>query len=274
MNKYINCAKYVIKTITSHNITGFAAQSCFYITLSAIPFLLVIINLTEYIPISHTDIINIIQSIAPTQLVPLFTDTITDIHNNSNITLTSITALATLWSAGRGFTAIINGLNTIYGVNTHISWIKLRIKSTIYTVLFIVLITISLTALVFGNSLSKIISIIFPEFANLYANLLGKKIILFPLLFTFLFTLIYTYIPNRKSSFIKEIPGAALTALGWYLFSNIYSLYAAHSPNFSYMYRSLTSLVFGQLWIYFSVIIILLGAEFNNLIYSRKDVPG
>ncbi len=275
MSLFINEAKIFIKKISSDTITGYAAQSCFYITLSFLPFLLLIINLTNYLPLTHEDIIKLVANIAPIQLKSILTDVILDIYENSNPTLTSITAITALWSAGRGFTAIIHGLNTIYKADYVTGWFKLRIKSTVYTIIFILLISLTLTLLVFGESLNNIIKTTLPALSNLLTTLLGQKIILFPLLFTGMFTIIYTYIPNRKSSLRKELPGAVITALGWYIFSNLYSLYVAYSPGFSYMYRGLTALIFALLWIYFSVIILLFGAEINywiNKKYFNKNI--
>ncbi len=270
--------KTFIKKVISDTITAYAAQSCFYITLSFLPFLLVIINLTNYLPITHLDIIKIVESVAPTQLKSIFTDVILDIYNNTNFTFTSITAITAIWSAGRGFTAIIHGLNTVYEADYRTGWLKLRLKSSIYTVVFIFLIAITLTLLVFGDILTQILTDVSPTLANILTSILGRKIILFPLLFTVLFTIIYTYIPNRKSSIKHEMPGAVITALGWYIFSNLYSAYVMNSPGFSYMYRGLTALIFALLWIYFSVIIMLFGAEINHWLYirnhSKNDVPG
>lgn len=278
MKHFINSLKPFIKKLSSDKITAYSAQSCFYITLSAIPFLLIVINLTNFLPVTHLDIIKIVESIAPPQLKNIFTDVILDIHNNSSLTFTSLTAITALWSSGRGFTAIINGLNNIYEVDDTIGWLKLRIKSTVYTIIFIGLIAISLILLVFGTVLTNLLSQLSPPLADILSTLLGRKIILFPAIFTVFFTIIYTYIPNRKSSIKRELPGALITALGWYIFSNLYSFYVTHSPGFSYMYRGLTALIFALLWIYASVIIMLFGAEVNYWLHtynhSKNDVPG
>ena len=88
-----------------------------------------------------------------------------------------------------------------------------------------------------------------------------------------LFLLMYLFIPTRKSSITKEFPGAVFSAVGWYGFSYCYSLYVAHSPNFSYMYGSLTTLIFALVWIYVCMLILFLGAELNTLIASQTLRP-
>ena len=88
-----------------------------------------------------------------------------------------------------------------------------------------------------------------------------------------LFLLMYLFIPTRKSSITKEFPGAVFSAVGWYGFSYCYSLYVAHSPNFSYMYGSLTTLIFALVCIYVCMLILFLGAELNTLIASQTLRP-
>lgn len=272
--------KPFIKKIISDNISAYSAQSCFYIALSFLPFLLVIISLTRYLAITDIDFITLISNVVPANLSPVFSGVISDIYNNASLTLTSITALTALWSSGRGFIAIISGLNKIYGIDKHTRWFKLRIQSTICTIVFIVLIITSLILLIFGNTLITHLQKVAPAIADIIIMLLGKKIIIFPTFLTILFTVIYTYIPDRKSSLKKELPGAVITALGWYVFSHLYSFYIAFFPGISYIYRSMTSLILTLLWIYFSVIIIFLGAEINCYIttrsktHSKNDVPG
>ena len=57
---------------------------------------------------------------------------------------------------------------------------------------------------------------------------------------------------ERKNAWKKysdeEIPGAFFSALGWYLFTALYSLYVDHSPNFSYMYGSLATIIIALIY--------------------------
>lgn len=277
--KYIyNHIKGLSALTKKYSITGYAAQSCFYITLSFLPFLMVIMNMLRYLPVTDKDIISILKNISPSLLTPVIEQVISDIYSKPDIPLLSITAFTAIWSSGKGFMSVIHGLNTIYGAKSHPSWIKLRIKSTIYTVLLMLIIVFTLSLLVFGNLLIDVFSVLMPDITGLIQAVLGQKIVLFPSILTIIFTIIFTLIPDRKSSYKQQLPGAAITALGWYLFSNIYSVYADFFPGFSYVYKGLTVLIFGLLWIYFSFIIMFFGAVFNvyltTLSQADRDVPG
>lgn len=257
--------------ISGDNITGYAAQSCFYITLSFLPFLLVLMNLVRFLPVTENDIIALLKTIAPEQFAPFFENIILDIYNHSSLTLTSVTAVTVLWSAGKGFMAVLNGLNNVYDTPADSNWIRLRIKSTVYTLAFMLVIVTSLTLLVFGDSLVQLLERILPSVAVVLDAILSNRLILFSGLLILIFLLIYTYVPNRKSSLMRELPGAIISAFGWYLFSSLYSLYINYMPSRSYMYGGLATLIFALIWLYFCMIIMFFGAEVNVLLACKKE---
>ena len=263
----------ISRKLTKDNITGFAAQSCFYIILSIFPCLLVFMSLFKFLPLSADALIAILDSVVPYQLRSFIETIILDMYNNSSLTITSITAIATIWAGGRGFISIMQGLNTIYSTPRKRNWLVQRIISTIYTFALLVLIIVSLVLLVFGNQLVNLTKKFLPQITATLASILNSKIILFPCFMIIIFLLIYCFIPTRKSSIAKEFPGAAFAAFGWYFFSYFYSLYIDYSPNFSYMYGSLTSLILALVWIYVCMIILFLGAEINTLIASGTLNP-
>ena len=179
-NKYIKEIRLISKKISRDMVTGFAASSCFYILLSFFPFMLVLMELIHYLPVTADALIEIIYDIAPTQLSPIFESFIIDIYNNSSITLLSITIITALWAAGKGFISISQGLNTIYDSKKNRSWIKQRIISTIYTVILLLIIVLSLFALVFGNLIVEVLNDLLPSLSIILSGILGNKLIIFP----------------------------------------------------------------------------------------------
>lgn len=263
----------ISRKLTKDNITGYAAQSCFYIILSLFPCLLVLMSLFKFLPLSADSILIMLQGVIPSQLEPFLESIIIDLYNNSSVTLTSITAIGTVWAAGKGFLAIMQELNIIYDTQKKRNWILQRVMSTVYTFVFLLLIITTLLLLVFGNQLINITAVFVPHLAVVLSAIINNKLILFPCFMVVLFLFMYRFIPTRKSSIAKEFPGAVLASLGWYFFSYFYSLYVDHSPNFSYMYGSLTTLIFALFWIYACMIILFLGAEFNTLIANGTLNP-
>lgn len=265
--------KDIIVKITSDNITGYAAQSCFYMLLSIIPFLMVLMSLVHYLPFTADNVLDIIRNIIPSQLYSYVATIVTDLYNNSSLTLTSITAIGVIWATGKGIMSITYGLNKIYEVEERKNWFFQRIISTLYTLVFMASIIATMIIVVFGNRLLDVLSRYSPHVASIFEAILTNKMLFTICIMLFIILIMFKFIPNRKTNFAKEIPGALLASFGWYGFSVLFSLYVDHSPNFSYMYGSLATLIIGLMWMYFCMIIVFYGAELNYFIEHRFLAP-
>lgn len=262
--------KNIISKISGDNITGYAAQSSFFMILSIIPFLMVLMSMIRYLPFTAADILSIIEEIMPSQLYPYVSDIVFDLYDNSSLTLTSITALGVLWATGKGFMSIMRGLNQIYEVERKKNWLLQRIISTLYSLIFMASIILTMITVVFGNRLLQFLGIYFPSISILFSAILNNKLLFTLCIMLLIMLLMYRFVPNRKTNFARELPGAAMSALSWYGFSILFSLYVDYFPNFSNMYGSLTTLIISLIWIYFCMIIVFFGAELNYFLMHRK----
>ena len=239
--------------------------------LSFFPALIILMSLIHYLPVTPDTIIEVLRAVAPPQIEPVFETIINDVYNNSSIAIVSITAVVVLWSAGKGFLSIMQCLNSIYGSNRHRNWFISRIISTVYTLIFLLSILLTLVLMVFGDKFVSIIGLFLPKVANTFTAILHNRALLFPCVLMVIFLCMYKYVPNRKTTFFNELPGAVFAATGWFLFSYFYSVYVNHSPNFSLMYGSLSTLVFALMWMYFCMIIVFLGAELNMFLTKKRS---
>jgi membrane protein len=70
-------------------------------------------------------------------------------------------------------------------------------------------------------------------------------------------------VPDKKMKYKKQLPGALFSAILWYVFSYVFSLYVDRFNGYS-IYGSLTFVVVIMLWFYFCMYIILMGAQMNR----------
>lgn len=200
----------------------------------------------------------------------------TDIESSSSVALLSLTAIGLLWSAGKGFMTIKRCLNKINNCEYNRSWFIQRIFSSLYALILLLSIAASLLIIVFGEHLIAFLQ-------NRLASLGGKftiinaifsnRLFLVPALLTLFFSVMYTFIPNKKKHIIEEIPGAFIASIGWFLFSELYSLYITYIAKYSYTYGSLTTFMLLLIWMYICIIILFFGAEFNTLIEKKIFKP-
>ncbi|HAB60609.1 MAG TPA: YihY/virulence factor BrkB family protein [Lachnospiraceae bacterium] len=262
----IQTIRTTCRKVSDDFVPTFSAQAAFFIFISFFPFIMFLLTLIQYLPVTESELLTLIRTVLPSGINTYIVSLVHDIYFQPAKTIISITAITTLWSASRGFLAVVKGLNTVYGINETRNYIKLRITSAIYTLAFAIIIVISLGLLVFGNRISLFITTHFPLINDLAIAIIGLRTIVSLALYTGFFLMLYIVIPNRKTKFLNELPGAIIAASGWMLFSFLYSIYIDNFAKFSTMYGSLTAIVLLMLWLYFCMYILFVGAEINVLL--------
>jgi membrane protein len=261
----INYIRYFLNRLNRHCISAFSGQACLFIMISFFPFVMFLLTLIRYLPVTESTLLQICTDVLPPSFSSFVVSIIEEIYSKSTDTLLSVTVITALWSASRGFLTIIKGLNYVYDIPETRNYIRVRFIAAIYTLIFAILILVTLIVLVFGNRLYHELQRINPLLGNLIKMIVDIRTLTgFFILFLF-FLILFLFIPNRKSHITSEIPGAFVSSAGWIGFSYLFSIYIDHFGNYSYTYGSLTAIVLLMLWLYSCMYILFIGGEINGL---------
>ncbi len=250
------------------HVGAFAAQAAYFLIMSFIPFVLVLMTLVRYTPLTYNVVRDAIIGVVPQNIQGTVLGIVADVYNRSAAVL-PLAGLMALWSAGKGMQSLMNGLNTIYHVKETRNWLINRIYSVVYTLLFVVALIVSLILLVLGNVIQTVISRYIPILGRIIARILNARTFLVFVVLFLVFLVLFKFIPNRKATLKSQVPGAFITAVAWSLFSYFFSIYFNYFPNFGNMYGSLTAIIMVMLWLYVCMNLVLYGAEINA--YFEKD---
>lgn len=263
---------HIIKTLTKSradaNVAAFAGESTLFIIISFFPFTMFLLMIIRFTPLTADLLIEMITQIVPITAADTVSSIVHNIYSVSSSAAISISAVTLIWSASRGFLALVRGLNSVYEVDESRNYIMLRISSFFYTIGLAILILFTLLLLVFGNKILSLITVLFPKINDIAVLIISVRTIVSLGIYLFFFMIIYIVLPNRKSCILYELPGALISSCGWLGFSFIYSLYVNHfTYNFS-MYGSLSTIVLLMVWLYFCINILFIGAQINHHIKS------
>ncbi len=273
-----------LRAVKEDNLSLYAAQSSFYICISAIPFIMLVILIVRLVAPGFTDdILSIARSALPEASHGVFDTIIEDVTTGSAVSSISIAAIGLLWASARGLSAVVRGVSRVYGREVGGSYVVRSLRSVVYTAGFIVVMIVTLAVLVFGKYFKDAMT---SEIGEVPMFVRYKEAIAFFVL-TLFFSLLYFLVGagafsaqgfkwdlRARAKFSSGLPGAAISALGWIVFSLAYSLYFEYFPRFSYLYGSLAAIVFLMLWVYFCILILLIGAEINKMIIIKKEKVG
>ena len=272
MKKRTRIKKHVIRiiaTVNSHHTGAYAAQAAYFFVLSLIPIFLLLLAAVQFTNVTANEVLQAVMRVFPETVEPLIRSIIVQVYTQSQGVI-PLTIVIALWSAGKGVLSVTSGLNTIYENTETRNYIYLRIRASLYTVIFLLAILLSLVLSVFGNSISLMVYEHIPFLSRVVDFIIRIRTFVTLIVLTIFWDLVYKFLPNRqhmmKTTLRRQLPGAVFTACGWLLISFFFSVYLDVFTGFSSMYGSMTTIVLVMLWLYGCMYIILLGGEVNAIL--------
>jgi len=213
------------------------------------------------------------------QIDPLFLEKVQSVpHYISNLGLFGI--IGSFVAASFLFSRLINSVNFIFKAQYQKSFFYNRLME--YILMFIIgvimLISLSITAIWTAihrsiRSSSFVADHINPEFVSLANNFFLQYLIPYTLTFLVIFV-IYKFIPEIKVYTKAALLASSIIALLWEIFKRVFAYYVAHFSAIGVVFDqlikgTLTSIIFFLLWITFSLILLLLGAELATVLNER-----
>lgn len=260
-----------LERVSKAHVGAYAAQSAFFLVLSLIPIILLLLTLIRYTPVTKADVLTAVYETFPKTIRTTMISIVNEVYNQSRAVI-PLTALVAMWSAGRGVLAITNGLNSIHGEIETRNYIFLRIRAAFYTVIFLIVVVLTLVLLGFGNSISLFVNAHLPFLQYITDLIIEIRTITTLLVLIVVSACLYRFLPNHKGKLKYQLPGAIFNAFGWTFASFIFSIYMDIFKGFSNMYGSLTTIVLIMLWLYFCMYSMLLGGEINVLFEEHLDI--
>jgi len=271
MERWFNATLHFYRRFQAHEIPALGAQMSYYLILAFFPFLIFLLILLSFTPITGDLALADLSRLLPEASYKIIQEVVDQTLAAKRHTLLSFGLIFTLWSASSGVNAIIRGINKAYDEpETRPFWIITGI-SLLFTIGLAIVIILSLTLLVLG----KFLGLMFFNYLGFSRFFLaGWGVLRFALplvVMLMVFAFIYRVAPNRKISFIEVLPGAFFSTLGWVATSWVFSFYVNNFANYSRTYGSLGGIIVLLLWLYLSSIIILLGGELNAVLVKYKS---
>jgi membrane protein len=255
--------------INECHISAYASSAAFFMFLSLIPILLLFCSILPYTPVTEADLMEGLAQLLPASLVPIAVSTVADVYDKSPAII-SVSALAAMWSAGKGMLAIIRGLNAIHRATKPQNYFFQRIRASIYTIILLMMILLSLLLGVFGESIGRILKRKFPEIVTIKPLFSNLRILLILAVLMLFFTALFTWIPSVKLDWKTQIIGACFVSVSWSAFSYVFSIYVNNFTGNS-IYGNMTTVVMLMLWFYFIFYLLFLGALISKFLEPATE---
>lgn len=241
-------------------LTVYAANAAFFLILSLLPLLALVLGLLGRLSLSRTDFFLTFSQLIPSATRPVFLETIRAAGSG---TAMSVSALAGLWSASRGVYGLLQGLGRIStGAGNRI---PLRLLAIVYTAGFVLALVATFALHNLGHMAMTVLRSADDGIVSSLRFVLHRRGGICFVFLTALFTLIYRTFPSGCHRTVRQVlPGGLAAAGGWVLFTQLFSLCNSAFTGRSRVYGSVAVMASTMLWLYFCLMIVLLGALINE----------
>ena len=263
----------LVRRIQRAQIPHHAAHAGYFIVLSVFPLLVLVLSILRYTELDAGDLMDLLDVYIPEALEDTLEKIVVQTYAYTGPAVISLSALGSLWSAGRGIYGILLGLNAVYEVREDRGWLYTRLVSSFYTVVFVLVLFLSLVLNVFGGDILGMLPLQRGPLWQFLSGIIDLRYVLMLLLQAVLFGAMYTVLPNRNNAFRAQLPGAVLARVGWQVFSALFSWYVENWAGYSNVYGSVYAVAMGMLWLYFCISIVFYGGCLNRYLSDSQNDP-
>lgn len=260
--------------IVVHGDMLVAAGVAFYGFLAVFPALAILISIYGLIfDLAGIDEhAGLLADILPNEARPIVLDALVALTNKGPAKLNTglLIALAVgIWSARAGVAALMEGVNIAFEVrddrNTFIT-IGISLALTLGAILFAVLTLTTIAAV------PAALAIVHVRDVQQATVLLVRWPILAALAFLSI-SIIYYVVPRagHGGSSARLIPGAIVATILWLIGSSLFSYYVESFARYDATYGSLGGVVVLMLWLWFTALVVLVGAEVNAYLHKLSQ---
>jgi membrane protein len=270
--------KLTYKEMSEDHVMAFAGNLTYKGLFTIFPFFTFLLSLLGLF--NATDLVNTmvdkLSGVAPQKAMAFVEDqllSITQSQAESAFTFGAIISIVlALWGVSGAFRSVMEAMNVMYEVEEDRPFWKVYGLSIFMSLAVIVLLLSALILVVFGESLGVRVADLV-GLGSVFATI--WSIVQWPVVacvVLFAFALIYYFAPAAKQRFRWISPGSLLAFVFWLIFSLLFSLYASTAGSYNETYGSLAGVIILLLYVYYSALIMLVGAEMNQVI--EWHIPG
>jgi membrane protein len=260
-----------LKKFNDDNGFFLSAGIAFNLLINLIPFILLLLALVGTYLYNDQEVLDYIHAyfrdVAPA-LDPKVTSNLMDVIQNRQI-VGILGFVGLLWFSTWVFSSLRIALNIVFRTEKS----RRMLRGIAVDLLMILLVGILLLVSMILSSIGAFL----PGYQGRIPVAIGPTIqwilkYLLPFSLTVcMFFLIYQIIPNKRVHLKSALQAALFTGLLWEMTKHLFAWYVVHLAEYSFFYGSLSTLVIFVLWVYYSSMILVVGAELEYFLEENRQ---
>jgi membrane protein len=255
----------VVWAIPEDRVLATAGSVAFFTLLAIFPAIAVVVSLYGLIADASTigDHLVLLAGILPPGALDLIRDQIVAIVSKQTQTLSlafAVSLAVALWSANSGMGALFDALNVVYSEKEERSLLRFYLTTFVFTIGAVLFLVAAIGGVVVLPIVLKLVGV--PLSAEIVLSVVRWPVLLAVVILAL--AAIYRFGPSRRTARWQWVSvGSVAAAILWILGSMAFSWYVASFDSYNRTYGSLGAGVGFMVWIWVSVVIVLIGGEIN-----------
>ena len=238
--------------------------------------LVVAVAALSFLPVSNLTnrIMDQLHGILPADSLDLVRRTIqaTLSRGGSRTVLLVTSALGALYVMNSGYSALISAVNDIYRVKEKRSWLRLKLRALILSLIAALLILAAASLVIVAPAGSRLLAD--HGFGAAGTALTGIR---WPLVLAVVLAGIevnYRYAPAGGPRWRYVSPGAVSATAAWLITTIAFGIYVSNFSAYDRVYGTLGAVIALMTWIWLSSVMFLIGAEVNRMRAAKVRIKG
>ena len=258
----------LIRNYGQHNVGKNAAALAYYLLFAIFPLLIFASNLLGLLELDVFSITQTLSSFLPKDVVGLIESYLVYISHASGHFLLWFSLVFSIWFPMRAVKGLMDDVRLAHHLSKPPNSLKYRLRQLIYTVVFLVVIILTLALSTLGEHVLGYIGRLLPENTPRISGFIPDfwqylRFIPMALLMFAALGALYALSMDRRPPIRQIMPGIIAALISWMVVSIGFSFYVENFAHYSLIYGTMGAMIVLLMWLYMTALVLILGAEFN-----------
>ena len=251
----------LVRRYLDHDISQQGAALAYYLLFALFPLLIFVSSLVAQLHLDVSLIIATLAPILPSDILTLAENYLQYVSDHVSVSTLWFSAVFSIWFPMRATFCLMRAVRLAYGLGEPKKPLRHTFKVVFFTVVLLFCLIVTLLLMTLGDRLLG--ELVAPIWGVLRFVVLGA--IIFGAL-----SALYAAAQDKPRNKRAIFPGAALATLAWILLSFGYAVYVEYFANYSAIYGTLSTIIVLMIWLYWTALTLILGAEWNHTIVTAQ----
>ena len=267
----------LIRNYVQHNVGKNAAALAYYLLFAIFPLLIFASNLLGLLKLDVFSITQTLSNFLPKDIVGLIESYLEYISHTSGHLLLWFSLVFSIWFPMRAVKGLMDDVRLAHHLSKPPNSLKYRLRQLIYTVVFLVVIILTLALSTLGEHVLGYIGRLLPEYTPRISGFIPDfwqylRFIPMALLMFAALGALYALSMDKRPPIKQILPGIIAALISWMVVSIGFSFYVENFAHYSLIYGTMGAMIVLLMWLYMTALVLILGAEFNAALTKIRSM--